>query len=152
MTPHSVSNPYQELGRQKKATKLADHFCGQADVTESLVEDLELATPEWWNLLAEAAGCKVPSTETIALTISLIRQRCSTASDSPVREQRPAPTAASKVSTSNRNTLDPRSPAVDPFAELEASYENDATDYAETGYSDPFEGIDASPSPWKGLG
>lgn len=125
MTPHVTDNPYAELARQKKATKLADHLCAQVTITDAVIADLELVDQDWWNLLADSAGCNQPSTATIDLAISLIRQRISTARE-PLPETgdlRPAP--ASKVADI---------PAQGPPA------------------VDPFDGLDASPSPWSGLG
>lgn len=141
MTPHAADNPYAELARQKKAHKIADHITAN-DLPLALLEE---AGDDFWATCAEQAGCNKPSKETIDLVLSIIRQK-SAASGLPAREQRPAPSASTAERprasrAEGRPAAAPTSEEV--FAELDASYAVD---------DDPFEGLPASPSPWRGLG
>lgn len=110
---HAVdSNPWAELNRQKKAEKLADYLCTKnavlacaeaynpddpREAMAAVVADLERADSKWWAMLAGAAGCTVPSERTIALTISLVRQKSAASADE-------------------------RRSAADPFDDLERQY------------------------------
>lgn len=150
---HAVTNPHEEAARLRKAYKLAD--CAQAH--ELPLELLEEAGDDFWKTCAEQAGCNPPSRATIDLVISIVRKR-SAAARVPRPEQRPAPTA-SKATNRPANGETPAQgrsaarPSTDEvFAELDASYRADDPNYRETGYDDPFEGLDASPGPWSGLG
>lgn len=141
MTPHIATNPHEEAARLRKAYALAD--CAQAH--ELPLDLLEQAGPEFWATCAEQAGCNPPSDKTIGLVISIVRERVA-ASGSPTHEQRPAPSA----STAERPAASQAEgrPAAAPtesevWDELDASYRGD---------DDPFEGLPASPSPWRGLG
>jgi hypothetical protein len=128
MAPHVATNPYAELARQKKATKLADYICGQTEITDEVVSDLEHAGRDWWVLAAKRAHVNEPSGKTINLTLSIIRQRNATASGaSTPRERRPAPNppgvnGLTAEGSPAVRTHDPLDPDDDDLDEILASH------------------------------
>jgi hypothetical protein len=67
----SASNPYEEAARVKKARKLAD-VMAKYSIDASMAERM---SDIQWDHLSAAVGVKVPSLDTRAMVISLLRER-----------------------------------------------------------------------------
>jgi hypothetical protein len=76
-------NSYAEAARRRKAEKLltavdkSTRASGKCPIKdgEEVAAAILIASSEWWSALAESAGCKVPSSETITLIAGDIRRR-----------------------------------------------------------------------------